>query len=246
MPGNDELLIHRDGATTRLTLNRPERRNALSPELVEALLAAMDGAAGDGTRLLVLTGSGKAFCAGFDFTGIEEQSDADLVLRFVRLEQLLQTVRHAPFATLALAHGAAFGAGADLVAACMHRVAASRTRFRMPGLHFGVVLGTRRLSDLVGSDAARHLLATTPVFDSDEARRLGFLTRVAPEEEWRALIDEAAGAAAALSDEARRTMLARTVTDTRDADMAALVASVAKPGLQQRVVAFLEASRKPD
>jgi enoyl-CoA hydratase/carnithine racemase len=167
------------------------------------------------------------------------------VLRFVRLEQLLQAVRHASFATLALAHGAAFGAGADLVAACMHRVAAPHTRFRMPGLRFGVVLGTRRLADLIGTDSARRLLATTPVFDADEARSLGFLTQVAREEEWRALIDDAADAAGSLSEAARRTMLARTLADTRDSDMAALVTSVATPGLQQRIVAFLEESRKP-
>ena len=64
-----ELLITREGTLTRLTLNRAAKANALSGELVEALLAAVDTAHRDGTRLLVLQGDGKHFCAGFDFSG---------------------------------------------------------------------------------------------------------------------------------------------------------------------------------
>ncbi|MCP5152998.1 MAG: enoyl-CoA hydratase/isomerase family protein [Ectothiorhodospiraceae bacterium] len=239
MTARPVLRVEREGAITRLTLDAPERRNALSAALVEAMLEALEAAGGDGTRLLVIRGDGKAFCAGFDFTGIDDQSDGDLVLRFVRVEQLLQALRHAPFATMALAHGAAFGAGADIVAACMHRVAAPGTRLRMPGLRFGVVLGTRRLADLIGTDAARGLLESTRVFDTDEALELGFLTGVADEQAWPALIDAAAAAATSLPPEAHRTLLARTVPDTRDTDMAALVASVATPGLADRIRAFL-------
>ena len=239
------LQVAREGGVTRLTFNRPEARNALSAELVEALLAALSAAATDGTRLLVLRGEGKAFCAGFDFGGVEQATDADLVHRFVRIEQMLQAIHHAPCTTLVLAHGACFGAGADLVAACDRRVAAPGTRFRMPGLRFGVVLGTRRLAALVGRDAARALLETTPVFDAARAAALGLVEEVAGEQDWPGVVEQAAIDAATLSPAARASLGARITADTRDADLAALVRSVAEPGLRERIVAFLAEARKP-
>ena len=141
---NDELLRQHDSHVTRLTLNRAQKANALSASLVEALLDAVEYAATDGTRLLILEGAGAHFCAGFDFTDVQAQSEGDLVLRFIRIETLLQALYHAPFETLALAHGRVFGAGADIVASCSQRIATPDTSFRMPGLRFGVVLGTRQ------------------------------------------------------------------------------------------------------
>lgn len=237
------LKVERRGDVTELTLNRPDKRNALSAALVDALLAAVEAAGEDGTRLLVLRGNGKCFCAGFDFGGLAEQSDADLVLRFVRVELLLQAVYHSPCATLALAHGPCFGAGADLAAACTHRVAAPGTRFRMPGLHFGVVLGTRRLATLVGSDAARSLLETTRVFDAEEAHSLGFVTEVSALGDWDEVVATRARAASTLSAGAQRALLSRTRDDSRDADLAALVRSVSAPGLRERIEAFLARAR---
>ena len=189
-------------------------------------------------------GTGKGFCAGFDFTGIETQSDADLVYRFVRVEQMLQAVRHAPFATLALVHGACFGAAADIVAACGRRVAVPGATFRMPGLRFGVVLGTRRLADLIGPDRARTLLETTRVFAAEEAFGLGFLTDIAAEDAWPALVEDVLAGAEILPPVAQRALLERTTPDTRDADMAALVRSVATPGLKARITAFLDEAKK--
>ncbi|MCX7135091.1 MAG: enoyl-CoA hydratase/isomerase family protein [Proteobacteria bacterium] len=170
---DNELLRSHDGHVTRLTLNRPTKANALSASLVEALINAVEYAGTDGTRLLILDGNGNHFCAGFDFTGYAEASEGDLVLRFVRIEHLLQRIYHAPYATLALAHGKIFGAGADIVCACSSRVAAPGTTFRMPGLRFGLVLGTRRLAHRIGADAARDVLATSRTFDAAAALKLG-------------------------------------------------------------------------
>jgi len=231
----EELLVSRDGNVTRLTLNRPDKANALSAALVEALLAAVDAAHADGTRLLVLDGAGKHFCAGFDFAGCEESSEGDLVLRFIRIETLLQRVHHAPFATLALAHGRVFGAGADLVAVCGRRAAAPGTTFRMPGLQFGLVLGTRRLAACVGATTARTWLETSATFDADAALHAGFLTHSVEREHWPETIAEAAEAAGTLSPAAATQLYARTCADTRDADMATLVASAAVPGLKDRI-----------
>ena len=89
---SDELLRKHENHVTRLTLNRPQKANALSAPLVEALIDAVEYAATDGTRLLILDGAGSHFCAGFDFTDAQAQSEGDLALRFIRIETLLQAL----------------------------------------------------------------------------------------------------------------------------------------------------------
>ena len=238
---DSELLRSHAGHVTRLTLNRPAKANALSGSLVEALINAVECAETDGTRLLIINGNGNHFCAGFDFGGYHEANEGELVLRFVRIEHLLQRVYHAPFATLALAHGKNFGAGADLVCACGTRIAAPGTTFRMPGLRFGLVLGTGRLAQRIGADAARDVLQTSRTFDSESALKWGFVTRVAAPEKWPLLTDAAGDKCGALTAPALARMLAQTVVDTRDADMAALAQSASVPGLKERIRIFREA-----
>jgi enoyl-CoA hydratase/carnithine racemase len=233
----DLLKINREAMTTQLVLNRPEKANALSHELVEALLAAVAAACQDGTRLLVLQGEGRNFCAGFDFSDLEQQSDGDLFHRFVRLEQLLQSLYHAPMATLALCHGSTYGAGADLVCACDRRVASPGTRFRMPGLRFGVVLGTRRLASRIGADAAFEILGSSRVFDTAEAQRLRFVDAVAASEAWGDVITQARQAQT-LDASATAMLKSRIQADTRASDLATLAESAAVPGLKQRIKNF--------
>jgi enoyl-CoA hydratase len=237
---DNELLRQHDGHVTHLTLNRPQKANALSASLVEALLNAVEYAYTDATRLLILDGSGEHFCAGFDFTGYLEMSEGDLVLRFIRIEHLLQQLYHAPFATLVLARGSNFGAGSDLVCAGSVRVAAPGATFRMPGLRFGIVLGAHRLAHRIGADAARDVLATSRTFDADEALRLKFLTHVEAQSEWSALSAAARKAAGVLSQPATARLHEQTMADTRASDMAALVLSASVPGLKERIRTFRE------
>ncbi len=233
------LLVSRTDACVDMTLNRPEKLNALDGDLVEALIAALRDASGSGARLVVLRGEGKAFSAGFDLSDLESQSEGDLALRFLRLEMLLQTVYAAPFVTLALVHGFCYGAAADLVAVCTHRIAAPDARFRMPGLRFGIALGTRRLGEIVGRDAARALLVQSRTFDAETALRLGFLTGIAEVEDWPARVDEVRQAAQTLSPASLERLLRLTREDRRDADLAELARSVAEPGLKARIAAYL-------
>ena len=241
---DNELLRSHDGHVTRLTLNRPAKANALSASLVEALINAIEYAATDCTRLLILEGAGDHFCAGFDFTGYHEASEGDLVLRFVRIEHLLQQIYHAPFITLALAHGKIFGAGADLVCTCSTRIAAPGTTFRMPGLRFGLVLGTRRLAHRIGTDAARDVLATSRTFDADAALSMGFVTQIAAQDAWRTVTDAARVAADTLTRPALARLNEQTVPDTRAADMMALVESASVPGLKERIRIFREVKKQ--
>lgn len=233
-----ELLRERTGTTLVLTLNRPDKMNALSGPLVDALLDAVAEAERDGTRLLVLRGEGRNFSAGFDFGGYEDQSEGDLLLRFVRIEQLLQALAHAPFDTLALAHGRNFGAGVDLICSCGRRIADPAATFRMPGLSFGLVLGTRRYAERVGGAKARHVLQEGRVFDAEEALTDGFLTGLSTVASWPDALAGAGEASVRLSEWAGGALNRATARDTRAEDLADLVASAARPGLKDRIRAY--------
>ncbi len=240
---SDELLRKHENYVTRLTLHRPQKANALSAALVEALLDAVEYAATDGTRLLIIEGAGTHFCAGFDFTDLQTHSESDLALRFVRIETLLQALYHAPFATLALAQGRVFGAGADMVASCGLRIAAPDSTFRMPGLRFGVVLGTRRLAYRIGTDQARDILSNSRTIAAEEALDIGFLTGVASQSEWPDVISRAQATVETLTPAAAAALHRCTVTDSRADDMAELTRSVSTPGLKERIRRYRETSK---
>lgn len=235
------LRVERRGAAQVLTLTRPEKMNALSAELVEALIAAVDAAPAQGAEVIVLRGEGRNFSAGFDFGDWEAQSEGDLLLRFVRIETLLQRVAASPCLTVGLAHGRNFGAGVDLFGACKWRVAAPDAAFRMPGLKFGLVLGTRRFAALVGAERARAILEQASVFDAGQAHRDGFVSHLAAPDSWPDLERQAAQAAGALTGAARAQLYAALSAEQPDIDLARLVRSAAEPGLKARVAAYLQA-----
>lgn len=235
------LLIRREGARKRVSFNRPEQRNALSPDLVAQFQEVLAESAEDGTRMLELCGEGRNFCAGFDLSDFESQSEGDLLLRIVRIEQLLQAVHHAPFHTIALAHGRVVGAGADLVLACRTRIAAPGTLFEMPGPGFGLILGTRRLSATIGNDRALALLAGP--FGAETALQNGFITHLVPLEESAPIADAAFAAATSRDIETERKILANLRVDSRAQDLADLVASAARPGLKERIAAYIAARK---
>lgn len=228
------LRCERDGAVLTLWLARPERGNALGPELVAALEAAL-AARGD-ARLVVLRGEGKHFCTGFDLSDLPALSDGDLLLRVVHIELLLQTLHALPVTTLAVGGGRTFGAGADLFAACDHRVALEGASFSFPGPAFGLALGTARLAGRVGASAARALLLAGREVKAEEALALGLATAVvaAPED----AIAEAARAAARLDAPTVALLHERTRGAEDAADLAALVRSAARPGLKARIEAY--------
>lgn len=236
----DPIVEQRNGAVLRVTLNRPDRGNALGPDIVEALLEAVCRAPSEGVRLIVLEGAGRHFCAGFDLSNLDALSDGDLLSRLVRIETLLQAVRHAPVATAVVVQGAAIGAGADLVAACECRLVKERATFAFPGAGFGIALGTRRLTERVGEAAARDLIASGRRIDAAEALEIGLVQKVAGEgeldESLKALIDRASR----LEVGTQAFINALTVQDGRDRDMAALVASASRPGLKRRVQTYLD------
>ena len=242
-PHLQHVVVERDGEATHVVLNRPARGNALNAAMVESLIEIVGAAAEDGTRLLTLRGSGANFCTGFDMGELSAQNEGDIVVRFLRIEQLLQAVHHAPLDTIALAHGRVFGAGAELCCACDSRIASTDATFRFPGIRFGVVLGTRRLASRVGSDWARKIVFDGFELDAEAAVKVGMATDVIAQDGWDNLAARKLKSGRALEVVATRWARNSLRSDTRDSDMMALVASVSEPGLKQRMIAYRESSR---
>lgn len=224
-----------------LRLNRADKANALSAEMVDAIHACFDRL-GDETRALVIRGEGRNFCAGFDFQACEQQSEGDLLLRFVRIEGLLARVRQTPFLTIACVTGAAFGAGADIACACAMRLGDSTARMRFPGFRFGIALGTRRLCAIAGAQRARAILLGNEVLDAQAALAAGLLNEVCSGEGLNPRIDAIVASMAGLDAASLRTLLAATEAETTQRDLADLVGSVARPGLHGRIAVYRAAN----
>ncbi len=238
---SDLLLIERRERSWIFTLNRPEKMNALSPELVQAITDGIKQAHSENISLLIFKGNGKNFCAGFDFTDLETASEGDLLQRIVQIEMMLDLLATSPAMTVALCHGRNFGAGADIIAACKRRVAAEGTTFRFPGIKFGLILGTRRFQNIVGTQNALDILSSTRTFDANEALQMGFMQQQQNQEQWPGLIEEAENTNAILSDVTRRNLYQVLYSPAEsDQNLAALVRSAAAPGLKDRIRAYLK------
>jgi enoyl-CoA hydratase/carnithine racemase len=214
------------GAVWTVTLDRPERANALSAELVEALHRVLDEAALVRPPALVLRGNARHFAAGFDLGGLELETDATLAHRFLRIGLLLERLASAPYLTIAVADGAAIGAGADLVLACDARLVAPGVTLRFPGSQFGVVLGAARRTLL--EDARPEVRACDP------RRDIGLVTGT-PDQ-----LDELVAEWLGWSSTVRARVLADRPEHDADAELAALARSVAVPGLRDRLAAYAD------
>lgn len=231
--------LNRDGDVWNVSLARPEKRNALSSQLVEELIELVQRAPAEGAKVLVFQGEGKNFSAGFDLSDAEQQTEGELVLRFVRVEMLLQAVASSTCLTVALAHGRTFGAGVDLVVSCRLRYGTPDCSFRMPGLKFGLVLGTRRFGEIVGREQASALQEEAATFDAPRALELGFLHGIAGQADWPGIVERAHARASALPEWSRNALYEVLSSREADTDLAWLVRSAARPGLKQRIADYL-------
>jgi enoyl-CoA hydratase len=159
---------------TLLTLDRPERRNAVDHDTLAQLTAAIEAAAARPTRVLVLTGAHGHFCAGADLTGVEDASFASL------LQGVLDGLRDVPFPTIAAVSGAALGAGTQLAVACDLRVALPNATFGIPAAKLGLMVNhwtVQRVATLAGPSTARAILLAAETITGAEALRIGFVNR---------------------------------------------------------------------
>jgi len=161
------------GAVALITIDRPERRNALDHEALEQLLQAH--AATSTARVVVVTGAGGHFCAGADLSGVEDTAFTDL------LRVVLASLRDDPRPLIAAVDGAALGAGTQLAVACDLRVATVGARFGVPAARLGLMVDhwtLQRLSLLAGAGPTRAMLLGAETYTGEEAERLGFVQRL--------------------------------------------------------------------
>lgn len=237
------LRIAHDGKRVTLTLDRPHRRNALDAAVVEALHDALDQIDQANIKMLAIEGAGPSFCSGFDLSGLDAETDGSLLLRFVRIELLLQRLYRAPYTTVALAQGHAFGAGADLFCACQHRFATHDATFGFPGTGFGLALGASRLAARVGTDAALALLRSARPIDAAQAAARGLASEIIATEERTARLDRLGRDEVRIAPETLQLILAQTLPADEQHDMAILVRSAARPGLKLRIMNHADARK---
>ncbi len=209
-------LDRRPDGVAVITLDNPDRRNAMSPEMTSAWVEAVEELAGDPeVRAVVVTGAGTAFCSGGDPAWIASEPDAGvdhLRTRMIAFYRAWLSIRRLEVPTIAALNGPAIGAGLCLALACDLRYAAEGARLGVPfvklGMHAGMA-ATYLLPNVVGPAHARDLLLTGRTVHAEEALRLGLVSAVAPEEGFLdGVLDTAARIAATAPIASRLTTVA--------------------------------------
>jgi methylglutaconyl-CoA hydratase len=184
MPYSTLELTHDAGVAT-LTLNRPDKRNAISYELIEDLLGAFREVIQSPSQILILTGAGKAFCSGMDLDNLKsligrtpEQSLEDTQT----MARLFRTLYDFPKPTIAAVNGAAVAGGTGLATLCDFTLAVPEAKFGYTEVRIGFVpaIVSTFLLRQVGEKIARDLLLTGRLFDAGEALRIGLVSEVVP------------------------------------------------------------------
>jgi methylglutaconyl-CoA hydratase len=181
-------VVAESASVRTITLQRPERRNAMTPEMQLELIAAMEDAAASGCRVLVLAGAGESFCAGLDLAALQAvqgKSAAEYREDAERIATLFRTLYELPMPTIAAAHGAAIGGGAGLATICDFTLATPAAKFGFTEVRIGFVpaVVSAFLALQIGDKRSRDLLLTGRILDAAEAYRLGLVNEIVPPEQ---------------------------------------------------------------
>ncbi len=199
----EHILVEREGPVATVTMNRPERRNALSLAHMEELTDCFAAIGRDaGAAVVILAGNGPAFCAGHDLTELVGREAREYRHIFAVCATLMETIQSIPQPVIAQVHGVATAAGCQLVATCDLAIAAETARFATPGVRIGLFCSTPMvaLSRAVGRKKAMEMLLTGDLLDAPGALAAGLINRVVPvgdvETETRALAAQIAASSA--------------------------------------------------
>lgn len=197
--------VTRDGQVLTLEMQRPERRNALNSELVDGLREAIEKAATEDVRAIVLTGQGHVFSSGADLSGgqgvADELPDKARALNFA--------IDKAPVPVIAAINGPAIGAGVILSMICDLRVVAPEAYFQFPVAKYGIALDNwsiRRLTSLVGAGRARGMLLAAERLTAEVALQTGMANRIGTLADAQAWAQEIAGFAPLALQHAKRVL----------------------------------------
>jgi enoyl-CoA hydratase/carnithine racemase len=183
----EHVLVDDGEVITQVTLNRPDRRNALSLELMRDLQAALEQAGG---RVVVIAGAGPAFSAGHDLTELVACEDDDAAELFDTCASLMTTVQSIPQPVIAKVHGVATAAGCQLVASCDLAIAETGARFATPGVRIGLFCSTPMvpLTRAIGPKRAMQMLLTGDLVDAATAIDWGLINDAVPPDELDAAV----------------------------------------------------------
>jgi methylglutaconyl-CoA hydratase len=245
-----------DSAVATLTLNRPDKRNAISYELIDDLLRALDEVKNSPAQVLIVTGAGKAFCSGLDLEGLKsligrtpEQNLQDTRT----MVSLFRALYEFPKPTIAAVNGAAIAGGTGLALLCDFTLAVPEAKFGYTEVRIGFVpaIVSTFLLRQVGEKIARDLLLTGRLFDAEEALRIGLIKAIVPHER---LMDHARELAAQLMESSPMSLAytKRLLTDHARADLDSQIEAAirenagirATADFREGVTSFLE-KRKP-
>jgi enoyl-CoA hydratase len=180
-----------EGAVSRLLLDRPDSRNALSIQLCNDIVDALEAIPGD-ARVVVIEGAGKVFCSGADFAAVSGPGAIEFLPAF---ERMLESVARFRLPSIARIQGAALGGGLQLATVCDFRIAADGAKLGIPSSKLGIVINyenVQRLVLMAGVAVAKEVLMTGRVYPGAEAAAAGLVTRSVPDESLDQAVDELA------------------------------------------------------
>jgi len=223
----ETLQLEHDGAIATITLARPEKRNAISSKMTEEIVSALEEAEKNAARVVILTGSGKAFCAGMDLEGLRgmaDRSPQEHIEDSRKMAKMFYSIYSHPRAVIAAVNGAAIAGGCGIATLADFTLAVPEAKFGYSEVRIGFIpaLVSVFLRRQIGEKHARDLLFTGRLVDAAEAFRLGLVTEMVPQAVLLARAREIANTLLAASP----TSLLRTKRLLLRYDRAAMVAEI--------------------
>ncbi|HEY7584562.1 MAG TPA: enoyl-CoA hydratase [Acidimicrobiia bacterium] len=246
------VLVEQRDRVTWLTLNRPERRNPLGLEMMEALIDALTTLPEESSAV-VIAAAGPVFSAGHDLAEVLGGDESELEKIFARCTELMETVSRIPQPVVARVHGVATAAGCQLVAAADLAVAAESARFATPGVKIGLFCSTPMvpISRAIGRKRAMEMLLTGQMIDAQTALDWGLVNRVVPDEQLDDAVSELVESIIAFSPAVialgKRTFYSQVDVDQHQAyeeTRSVMVANAQMDDAKEGIGAFLE-KRQP-
>ena len=250
------LLLELSGEVAHITLNRPDKRNAISTQMIAELQSALDAIEKSHARVGILTGAGKAFCAGMDLeklAAIAKQSPAENQEDSRRIAKMLRRIWSFPRPLIAAVNGAAFAGGCGIATLCDFTLASPEAKFGYTEVKIGFLpaIVSVFLTRQIGEKRARDLLLTGRVIEPAEAKEYGLVTEVVPADRLmhraRELAETLITASPSSLTRAKRLLVSSAAAGL-DADLERAILENARirctPDFQEGVASFLE-KRKP-
>jgi methylglutaconyl-CoA hydratase len=250
------LLLEDDGPITKLTFNRPDKRNAISPKMICELLTAFDEIEKTRTRVVIITGSGSAFCAGMDLdmlSALAQQTPQENQEDSRRMARMFRRIWSFPKPLIAAVNGHALAGGCGIATLCDFTIAVPEAKFGYTEVKIGFLpaIVSVFLTRQIGDKRARDLLLTGRMVEATEAKELGLVTEIVPSDHLMsrasAIAEQLIAASPSSLTRAKR-LLTSAAAASVDADLERAVLENARirctPDFKEGLASFLE-KRKP-